>query len=299
MMKTLFHSSLPDLKLHSRGKVRDIYDLGENYLIISTDRLSAFDVIMNDPIPYKGIVLNRITKFWLDFTSDIVENHFITDDPEKYPEVCKKYRDQLIGRSMIVKKVKILPLECIIRGYISGSGWNDYLKTGKVCGIELPDGLLENSKLENPLFTPSTKAEIGEHDQNIDGAKAREIIGDELYEKIETISKKIYLKCSEYSRKRGIIIADTKLEFGIDNNGNLILADEVLTPDSSRFWPAEKYTPGVAQDSFDKQYVRDYLLNIGFNKQPPPPPIPPEIIERTTHKYIQAFEILTGEKIEL
>lgn len=296
-MKPLFQTDLPDLKLHSRGKVRDIYDLGDSFLIISTDRLSAFDVVMNDPIPFKGIVLNQITKFWLRFTSEIVENHLITDDFDHYPELCRKYEEQLLHRSMIVRKVKIIPLECIIRGYISGSGWNDYKRTGRICGIQLPDGLIENSKLENPLFTPSTKAEIGKHDENIEIDKGRELIGTELFDQLAAVSKSIYAKCSEYSATKGIIIADTKLEFGLDENGKLILADEVLTPDSSRFWPADKYLPGSTQESFDKQFVRDYLLNIGFNKQPPPPVIPAEIIQKTSEKYIRAFEILTGERL--
>lgn len=293
-MKPLFQTNLPDLKLHSRGKVRDIYDLGDSFLIISTDRLSAFDVVMNDPIPFKGRVLNQITKFWLEFTSEIVENHLLTDDFDDYPAVCRKYRDQLLNRSMIVRKVKIIPLECIIRGYISGSGWNDYKSTGSICGIQLPEGLIENSQLESPLFTPSTKAELGRHDENIDVAKGSELVGRELFEQLEKVSISIYKKCSEFALRKGIIIADTKLEFGLDENGKLILADEVLTPDSSRFWPADKYRPGASQESFDKQFVRDYLLNIGFNKQPPPPVIPADIIHKTSEKYIQAFEILTG-----
>ncbi len=293
-MKPLFFSDLPGLELVRRGKVRDLYDLGDYFLIVSTDRLSAFDVIMDQPIPFKGTVLNQITKFWLNFTGDIVQNHFVSDNTGDYPAICNQYRDQLKGRSMMVKKVDILPLECIVRGYISGSGWSDYKKTGSLCGIHLRPGLVENEKLDEPLFTPSTKAEIGEHDENISLEKARKVAGDARFDELSKTSLEIYEKCSQYALQRGIIIADTKFEFGLDQRGQLTLADEILTPDSSRFWPAGKYVPGRAQDSFDKQFVRDYLLSVGFNKQPPPPVIPEDVIEKTSEKYIQAYEILSG-----
>ncbi len=298
-MNVILQTSYPDLRFFRRGKVRDIYETGENLLIVSTDRLSAFDVIMNQGIPKKGAVLNKLSAFWLNFTRDILPNHFISDDPGAYPDDCEPYADELKGRSMLVKKSAPLPIECIVRGYISGSGWNDYLQTGEISGIKLPAGLRESDKLPEPLFTPSTKAEIGEHDLNISHRQAQDLIGKELFEKVAKASVAVYTKCAEYALSRGIIIADTKMEFGTDENGELMLIDEVLTPDSSRFWATDNYEPGRAQDSFDKQFVRDYLLSVKFNKRPPAPDLPDEIIRKTSAKYVSAYEILTGRKFEI
>lgn len=296
MHKVLLESNFPNLKMFKKGKVREIYDLGENYLIVVSDRLSAFDVIMSQGIPRKGTVLNKISAFWFDYCRDIIPNHMISIDPKEYPSECRDYEDSLEGRSMLVKKAEVIPIECIVRGYITGSGWNDYKKTGMVSGIKLPSGLSESEKLPEPIFTPSTKAEIGEHDENITNDRAREIAGPEIFNTIKDASLAIYKKASEYALNRGIIIADTKMEFGI-YNGQVILVDELLTPDSSRFWPFDKYEKGRAQDSYDKQYVRDYLLSINFNKQPPPPPLPEDVITRTSAKYIEALTMLTGQTI--
>lgn len=298
-MNVILETSFSGLKFFRRGKVRDIYESGDNLLIVSTDRLSAFDVIMNQGIPGKGAVLNKLSAFWLDYTKDIIQNHYITDDPSAYPHECAEYKNDLIGRSMLVKRSNPLPVECIVRGYITGSGWNDYKETGSISGINLPAGLRESDKLPEPVFTPSTKAEIGEHDMNISHNEAAALIGRDLFEKVAQVSVDVYKKCAEYALTKGIIIADTKLEFGTDESGELMLIDEVLTPDSSRFWSVEKYEPGRAQDSFDKQFVRDYLLSVNFNKRPPAPDLPPEIISKTAAKYISAYEILTGKKMEL
>lgn len=284
------------LTLFKRGKVRDVYDLGEYYLIVSTDRLSAFDVIMNEGIPLKGKVLNRISAFWFDYTKDIIENHIISMDVDSYPEICQPYKDDLINRSMLVKKAELIPIECIVRGYITGSGWNDYKKTGQICGIKLTEGLVESEKLNEPIFTPSTKAEIGLHDENITEEQAISIIGEEAYNILKETTISVYRKTSEYALTKGIIIADTKMEFGY-YNGKIILIDELLTPDSSRFWPLNEYKKGTSQNSFDKQYVRDYLLSINFNKQPPPPDLPEDVILNTSRKYQEALYMLTGEKI--
>jgi phosphoribosylaminoimidazole-succinocarboxamide synthase len=284
------------LTLFKRGKVRDVYDLGEYYLIVSTDRLSAFDVIMNEGIPLKGKVLNRISAFWFDYTKDIIENHIISMDVDSYPEICQPNKDDLINRSMLVKKAELIPIECIVRGYITGSGWNDYKKTGQICGIKLPEGLVESEKLNEPIFTPSTKAEIGLHDENITEEQAISIIGEEAYNILKETTISVYRKASEYALTKGIIIADTKMEFGY-YNGKIILIDELLTPDSSRFWPLNEYKKGTSQNSFDKQYVRDYLLSINFNKQPPPPDLPEDVILNTSRKYQEALYMLTGEKI--
>jgi len=298
-MNVILETSFSGLKFFRRGKVRDIYESGDNLLIVSTDRLSAFDVIMNQGIPGKGAVLNKLSAFWLDYTKDIIQNHYITDDPSAYPHECGEYKNDLKGRSMLVKRSNPLPVECIVRGYISGSGWNDYKETGSISGINLPAGLRESDKLPEPVFTPSTKAEIGEHDMNISHNEAAALIGRDLFEKVAQVSVDVYKKCAEYALTKGIIIADTKMEFGTDENGELMLIDEVLTPDSSRFWSVEKYEPGRAQDSFDKQFVRDYLLSVNFNKRPPAPDLPQEIISKTAAKYISAYEILTGKKMEL
>ncbi len=291
--EALLYSDFKDIKLFKRGKVRDIYDLGEYFLIVSTDRISAFDVIMNEGIPDKGKVLNLISAFWFDFTKDIVDNHLVTINVDEYPEICRQYKGILNGRSMLVKKADLIPLECIVRGYITGSGWNDYKKTGKVCGIELPKGLVESEKLPEPIFTPSTKAEIGLHDENITEENAIKIVGKETYNFIKNISLKLYNKVAEYALSKGIIIADTKVEFGY-YDGKIILIDELFTPDSSRFWPLENYEKGKSQNSFDKQYVRDYLLSINFNKKPPAPHLPDEVIVNTSKKYFEALKMLTG-----
>ena len=294
--EVLLQPDFPKLKLFKEGKVREIYDVGEHYLIVSTDRLSAFDVIMEQGIPYKGIVLNKISEFWFDFTKNIIQNHLITTDINKYPPECKDYLSMLDGRSMLVSKAKVIPVECIVRGYITGSGWKDYKATGMISGIKLPAGLVESEKLPGPIFTPSTKAEIGLHDENITGDQASNIIGAEIFNIIKESSLKIYNAAYDFALSKGIIIADTKFEFGI-YNGEIILIDEVLTPDSSRFWPKDKYKKGKAQESFDKQFVRDYLISIGFNKQPPPPELPEDVIRVTSEKYKEALYRLTGKKI--
>ena len=294
--KIILQTSFPKLKLIKRGKVRDIYDAGEYFLIVSTDRLSAFDVIMGQGIPYKGIVLTKISEFWFKFSRKIISNHLVSTDLNKFPKDCLEYKDVLAGRSMLVKKAEGIPIECIVRGYISGSGWNDYKKTGEISGNKLPAGLLESEKLPHPIFTPSTKAEIGQHDENISIEEAKKMIDDKTVERIKDTTLKIYTKASEFTLTKGIIIADTKLEFGF-YNGEVILVDEVLTPDSSRFWPLSKYKKGGVQESYDKQFVRDYLLSINFNKQPPPPVLPEEIILKTSEKYLEVLFELTGEKI--
>ena len=294
--KVVLETDFPDLKLFKKGKVREIYDLDEYYLIVASDRLSAFDVVMSQGIPMKGTVLTKISEFWFDFTKDIVPNHVVSTKIDEYPEVCRKYTDILEGRSMLVKKAEVIPIECIVRGYITGSGWNDYLATGKVCGIELPKGLQESEKLPEPIFTPSTKAEIGEHDENITGERAIEIVGKDIFEKIKNATISIYKAAADYALTKGIIIADTKMEFGI-YNGEVIIVDELLTPDSSRFWPSQKYEKGKSQDSYDKQYIRDYLISIKFNKKPPAPHLPEEVINVTTEKYKEALYMLTGEKL--
>ncbi len=294
--EVMLKSDFPNLNLLKAGKVREIYDLGENYLIVASDRLSAFDVIMNQGIPFKGEVLNKISEFWFKFTNKIITNHLITTNPDEYPTECKEYKSFLKGRSMLVKKTKVIPIECIVRGYISGSGWNDYKRTGMISGISLPKGLVESEKLPEPIFTPSTKAEIGLHDENITGEQAIGIVGAEIFEKIKTASIEVYKAAAEFALSKGIIIADTKYEFGLIDN-DVILIDEVLTPDSSRFWPLDKYAKGRTQESFDKQFVRDFLLSIGFNKQPPPPDLPQDVINVTSEKYKEALFRLSGEKL--
>ncbi len=293
----LFKTDFPELKLVKRGKVRDIYDLGESLLIVSTDRISAFDVVMDDPIPDKGKILNQMSLFWFDLLKDIIENHVITSDPEEYPDVCKKYKKELEGRSMLVKKAVPLKIECIVRGYLAGSGWKEYKEKGSICGIKLPGGLKQAERLPEPIFTPSTKAEKG-HDENITFDEAKKIVGDKIAEEIREISIEIYKRGSRFAEERGIIIADTKFEFGLCD-GKLILIDEVLTPDSSRFWPKEEYTPGRPQKSFDKQFLRDYLESIGWSKEPPPPKLPLEIIEKTRKRYLEAFRRITGKNLEV
>lgn len=282
----------------SRGKVRDIYDAGENLLMVATDRISAFDFILPDEIPFKGEVLNRISAFWFDKFADIVPNHLVSIDPADFPEEFAEYRDYLAGRAMLVKKAQTIPIECIVRGYLTGSGKKTYDENGTVCGIQLPEGLTEASKLPEPLFTPSTKAEIGDHDENISFERCCEIVGEDIATQIRDLSLKIYKAAAEYAATRGIIIADTKFEFGMVD-GELILIDEVLTPDSSRFWPAEGYKAGQSQPSFDKQYLRDWLSGQPWDKTPPPPALPKEVVEATQNKYLEAYRILTGSELAL
>jgi len=295
--RVLTHSDLPGIKLLKRGKVRDVYELGDKLLIVASDRISAFDVVMEDPIPDKGKVLTNISLFWFSRLDSIVANHVLSSDPGAYPEECSAFLGQLTGRSMLVRKAEPLPVECIVRGYLSGSGWNEYQSQGTVCDIPLPRGLRESEKLPEPIFTPSTKAADGAHDENISFESARRILGADIAEKARTLSIEIYRFGSELARKKGIIVADTKFEFGLVD-GRLILIDEVLTPDSSRFWPVSSYSPGGPQESFDKQYLRDYLLSINWPKKPPPPKLPPEVIEKTREKYLEALERLTGKRLD-
>ncbi len=291
-MKTITQTNFPDLKKVSQGKVRDIYDLGEHLLIVATDRISAFDVVLPNAIPHKGYVLTQISKFWFQKMASLMPNHLISVDVADFPAPCHKYQEELEGRSMLVKKAKPLPVECIVRGYLTGSGLKDYQKTGKVCGIELPKGLVESSRLESPIFTPSTKAEIGDHDENISFDRMSEILGAEKAEKVKRLSLSIYTAARKVGEEKGIIIADTKFEMGDFENG-LILIDEVLTPDSSRFWPLAGYQAGKSQPSFDKQFVRDYLNTLDWNKQAPGPELPKEVVEKTSQKYLEALKILT------
>lgn len=294
-MQVVTTTDIKEYPLVSRGKVRDIYEISsESLLIVTTDRMSAFDVVMNEPIPYKGVVLNMITLFWMDKFKDIVDNHLIESDVTKFPEPLQQYADQLEGRAVLVKKAQPLPIECIVRGYITGSGWKDYQKTGTVCGYDLPGDLVESAQLPQPLFTPSTKADLGEHDENITVDQAMDRAGREVVEQVSEISLSIYKAGSEYAAQKGIIIADTKFEFGMVD-GKVILIDEVLTPDSSRFWPEATYKPGQGQPSFDKQYLRDWLSNQPWDKTPPPPTLTDEVIKRTRDKYVEAYEFLTGE----
>jgi phosphoribosylaminoimidazole-succinocarboxamide synthase len=279
------------LTLAARGKVRDIYDVDPYLLIVATDRISAFDVVMPDPIPGKGEILTRMSAFWFEQTLDIIGNHLVTTDPDAFPESCSPYRDRLLGRSMLVKKAKPLPVECIVRGYLSGSGWKDYCRTGMVSGIRLPKGLRESDQLPRPIFTPSTKAAAGEHDETIAQNDVERLIGAELAANVMDISLKLYDRAFSIAETTGIIIADTKMEFGLIN-GELILIDELLTPDSSRFWPKDDYEPGRAQKSYDKQFLRDYLLSISWDQKPPAPALPADIILKTKEKYEEALERL-------
>ena len=288
-------SDFQQLNLVKRGKVRDIYEIGNYYLIVATDRVSAFDVVMNEPIPFKGRVLTQISKFWFDKFSSIVKNHIVSIDVNEYPSECKPYADDLFQRSMLVVKAKPLAIECIVRGYISGSGWKEYKKNQSVCGITLPSNLKESDKLPEPIFTPSTKADVG-HDENISFQKAESIVGKEIANKVKEISINIYEKAHAYAKDRCIIIADTKMEFGIYNE-EIIIIDELLTPDSSRFWTLEKYSPGKGQESFDKQFLRDYLLSLSWNQSPPPPPLPKEIVDTTSEKYLESYKLLTGNSL--
>ena len=293
MEHSVSETNLEALNLIKRGKVRDIYDLGDYLLMVATDRISAFDVVMPNPIPEKGKILTQISLFWFEIMKPVLPNHVISADVDDYPEICRPYSDILRSRSMLVKKAEPLPIECIVRGYISGSGWDDYQMSGNVCGINLPEGLKESDKLPEPVFTPSTKAESGLHDVNIDFEKTVEKIGKPLAEKVRTLSLEIYNKGADLAFNKGIIIADTKFEFGLLDD-ELILIDEILTPDSSRFWPRSSYKPGGAQKSFDKQYLRDYLLSINWNKKPPAPSLPQNVINNTRNKYLEASQKLTA-----
>ena len=292
-MKVVVKTEISAYPLLSRGKVRDIYDVDEKtLLIVTTDRMSAFDVIMNEPIPYKGVILNQITLFWMEKFKDIIPNPLIESDVNRFPAALAPWKDELEGRAVIVRKAQPLPVECIVRGYITGSGWKDYKATGSVCGYKLPANLRESDKLEPALFTPSTKAELGKHDENISVAQAAELLGAETAAQVERTTLAIYEAGRTYAAGRGIIVADTKFEFGFID-GKLHLIDEVLTPDSSRFWPADQYQPGQGQPSFDKQYLRDWLEKQPWNKQPPPPALPEEIIKATANRYQEAYDILT------
>jgi phosphoribosylaminoimidazole-succinocarboxamide synthase len=294
-MKTIVRTGFPGLRKISEGKVRDIYDLGQHLLIVATDRISAFDVVLPSAIPGKGYVLTQISKFWFDRTADIIPNHVVATDVADFPAACKPYSDDLQGRSMLVKKAKPLPVECIVRGYLTGSGLKDYLKTGAVCGIPLPAGLVEASRLEQPIFTPSTKAELGAHDENISFERMSDFLGRDKAAAVRDLSLAVYEKARGIAEQKGIIIADTKFELG-DFEGRLILIDEALTPDSSRFWPRASYRAGAAQPSFDKQFVRDYLSTLDWDKQAPGPALPQDVIDKTSQKYLEALEILTGHK---
>ena len=293
-MKVVVKTDITAYPLLSRGKVRDIYDVDEKtLLIVTTDRMSAFDVIMSEPIPYKVVILNKITLFWMDKFKDIIPNHLLESDVNRFPAALAPWKDELEGRAVLVRKAKPLPVECIVRGYITGSGWKDYKATGSVCGYKLPEGLLESARLEQPLFTPSTKAELGEHDENISTARAAEILGKDIAGQIENIALALFKEGRAWAESRGIIIADTKFEFGLDENGNVVLGDEMLTPDSSRFWPLEGYEAGHGQPSFDKQFVRNWLkANPDSNYD-----LPQDVIDKTIEKYLEAYEMLTGKKL--
>jgi phosphoribosylaminoimidazole-succinocarboxamide synthase len=292
----LMKTDLPGVKLFGRGKVRDIYDAGEHLLIIATDRLSAFDVVLPTPIPNKGKVLTQMSGFWFDHFKDFVSNHVVSSDVTDYPKQLQPFRDQLEGRSMLVKKAKVFPVECVARGFLTGSGLKDYNKTGRVCGIQLPAGLRDSDRLPGPIFTPATKAETG-HDENISEEEAAKVIGQENIRKLKDLTLSIYSQAVDFAAKRGIIICDTKFEFGTID-GKISIVDEMLTPDSSRFWPADQYSPGKPQPSFDKQFVRDYLERIQWNKQPPAPALPDDIVQATSAKYVEALRILTGRDLK-
>jgi len=294
--RVISQTEFKSLTLKGRGKVRDIYDLGNRLLIVATDRISAFDVVMPNPIPDKGKVLTQLSKFWFDLTKEIISNHVISTEVKDFPPECRIYQEDLNERSMLVLKTDPLPVECVVRGYLSGSGWKEYQKTGEICGISLPKGLVESSKLEKPIFTPSTKAEQGLHDENISFEKMEKIIGKDLAQQLKSVSMGVYKKARDFAEQRGILIADTKMEFGI-KDGKLILIDELLTPDSSRFWAKDGYRPGGSQKSFDKQYLRDYLLSIKWNKTPPAPELPEDIIKKTAEKYLEAYERLIGKPL--
>ncbi|MCX6143948.1 MAG: phosphoribosylaminoimidazolesuccinocarboxamide synthase [Ignavibacteriales bacterium] len=285
------------LELVSRGKVRDIYDFGDTLLIVATDRLSAYDVVMGQGIPFKGAVLTQISDYWFEQMGDVVPNHLISTIVYDFPSSCKPHWADLEHRAMFVKKTKPLAIECVVRGYLSGSGWKEYKETQSVCGIKLPSGLVESDKLPEPIFTPATKEDVGTHDENIDFDRATNIVGKGIAEQLRDISTKIYKRAASIAEKKGIIIADTKMEFGLNDKGEIILIDELLTPDSSRFWPKDKYTPGKGQESFDKQFVRDYLDSINFNRKPPAPKLPEDVIFKTSALYLEALKRLSGKTL--
>jgi len=289
-------TKLSNIEAAHRGKVRDLYDLGDEFLIVSTDRISAFDVVLPNGIPDKGKVLTGLSTFWFDYTQDVVENHFISTDVEEYPKALQTDADILIGRSMLVKKANRVDIECVVRGYLAGSGWSSYQKTGEICGQKLPAGLRESERLPELLFTPTTKAEHGEHDEPISINEMRNQVGTELTDELINISFDLFRAASQHAEKTGIILCDTKFEFG-ERDGSIILIDEVFTPDSSRFWPASLYEPGKPQQSFDKQFVRDYLSEIGWNKQPPAPQLPTDVITKTSQKYREAYRLIVGEEL--
>ena len=294
----LLRTEFPDLQLHASGKVRDVYRLSNDRLLfVATDRISAFDYILATGIPQKGRVLTQISQFWFDFLKDVVPNHLVTADVSEYPAELHKYSEQLRGRSMVVMNADMFPVECVVRGYISGSAWKEYKVSGKVCGIELPQGLRESDRLPEPIFTPATKATSG-HDENIPFSEMVRLLGEDVSEQLRDLTLKVYKRAADYAGSKGIIIADTKFEFGRTSRG-ITLADEVLTPDSSRFWPADKYQAGKAQDSYDKQYVRDYLEEIHWNKQPPAPGLPPDVARKTSEKYLEAYQQLTAGKLDV
>jgi phosphoribosylaminoimidazole-succinocarboxamide synthase len=292
-LPTLIATEFEDLQLYARGKVRDLYEVGDLLLLVATDRISAFDHVLGTGIPGKGRVLTQISLFWFDYLKDIVPNHLVTADVEQYPPELRNHKDELRDRSMLVNRARMFPAECVVRGYLSGSGWKDYTETGKVCGIALPPGLQESDRLPEPIFTPATKSMSGEHDENISFDQMVERVGGDHAEELRRLSLEIYAKAADHAHQRGLILADTKFEFGLTGKG-IVLADEVLTPDSSRFWPSEGYRPGGAQPSFDKQFVRDYLRAVGWNKQPPAPELPANVVRQTQEKYEQALQLLTA-----
>ena len=296
MTAAVMTTALSGLGPRHQGKVRDIYDLGDRLLLVATDRVSAFDVVMNEPIPDKGRILTQLSAFWFRHLADLTPNHVISLKVDDFPPACAPHRDLLQGRTMLVKKCRPLPVECIVRGFLSGSGWVEYQKTGAIGGLALPAGLVESARLPEPVFTPSTKAELGTHDENISFAQMAATVGADLAAQVRDLSLALYRRAREWAEPRGIILADTKFEFGLAD-GALILIDEVLTPDSSRFWPQEDYQPGGPQKSYDKQYLRDYLESLGWNKLPPPPPLPPKVIANTRARYLQALKALTGEEL--
>ena len=296
MSSSVVRTDFAELNLLHRGKVRDMYGIpghDDKLLMVASDRISAYDVVMDDPIPGKGKVLTRLSLFWFDLLGDIVPNHLISAEVDLYPEVCHQYRDELEGRSMLVRRTKVLPIECIVRGYLSGSFWKAYQKDTNVCGFQLPDGMRDSDKFPSPLFTPSTKAEIGDHDENISIAQMEEIIGKDMAARVADVSVRLYEKAADYARTKGIIIADTKFELGMVGD-ELILIDEVLTPDSSRLWPLDQYEPGRSQPSFDKQFLRDYLSSLDWDKQPPPPSLPADILDKTRARYEEALSKIVG-----
>jgi phosphoribosylaminoimidazole-succinocarboxamide synthase len=286
-------TDLTGLRLHGRGKVRDIYDLGEHFLIVASDRLSAFDVVLPTPIPDKGKVLTQMSAFWFDYLEDVVPHHLVSTRLEDFPTEVQRHRQQVQGRSMLVRKATVFPVECVVRGYLAGSGLKDYLETGAVCGVVLPPGLRESDRLPEPIFTPASKAAVGVHDENISEAEVARRVGVDIVQRLKALSLEIYRRAAEYAAGRGIIVCDTKFEFGIIE-GRIALVDEVLTPDSSRFWPADQYSPGKPQPSYDKQFVRDYLEQIGFDKRPPAPALPADVVAATSAKYVEAFTRITG-----